>query len=409
MADPLDVLRQPLAPLAPDPTFAARLRAQIERALARTRKGAVMRTATLEPVTHAGVVPYIAVADARRAIEWYVDALGARRRGDPIVMPDGRIGHAELEIAGGVVMLSDAHPEIGVVAPDPVGGVAVTLHAEVADVDPVIRRAVGAGAVLEREPADHPYGRNAVLRDPFGHRWMLTSPPAPVALNPRHGDLGYVSLWVPDVDRARAFYGRVLGWRYEGHQVQGLSLHHGLWGGEQHNTLFLCMTVDDLDGAVARVRAAGGTAEDPHQEPYGLLSLCVDDQGMRFALFEPPPGPAGKGPENGARHGDLSYVTLEVADSARFRAFFGAVLGWRFHPGRVDDGWGVDDVVPMIGLQGGHAEATGVPMYRVDDIDDAVARVRSAGGTATDPERQPYGITSTCVDDQGTRFYLGQH
>ena len=62
----------------------------------------------------------------------------------------------------------------------------------------------------------------------------------------------------------------------------------------------------------------------------------------------------------------------------------------------------------MTGMHGGHDVATGVPMYRVDDIEAAVARVRAAGGTATDPERQPYGISAECVDDQGTRFYLGQ-
>jgi hypothetical protein len=49
-----------------------------------------------------------------------------------------------------------------------------------------------------------------------------------------------------------------------------------------------------------------------------------------------------------------------------------------------------------------------VPMYRVGDVVTAVDAVRGAGGTATDPERQPYGITATCTDDQGTRFYLGQ-
>jgi predicted enzyme related to lactoylglutathione lyase len=49
-----------------------------------------------------------------------------------------------------------------------------------------------------------------------------------------------------------------------------------------------------------------------------------------------------------------------------------------------------------------------VPMYRVDDIAVAVERVRASGGEASDPERQPYGHTSTCADDQGTRFYLGQ-
>ena len=62
----------------------------------------------------------------------------------------------------------------------------------------------------------------------------------------------------------------------------------------------------------------------------------------------------------------------------------------------------------MVGISGGHALATTVPMYRVDDIARAVDRVRTAGGTASAPEAQPYGITSTCTDDQGTRFYLGQ-
>jgi predicted enzyme related to lactoylglutathione lyase len=47
-------------------------------------------------------------------------------------------------------------------------------------------------------------------------------------------------------------------------------------------------------------------------------------------------------------------------------------------------------------------------MYSVGDIAPAVERVRAAGGTATEPDRRPYGITAECADDQGTRFYLGQ-
>jgi predicted enzyme related to lactoylglutathione lyase len=84
------------------------------------------------------------------------------------------------------------------------------------------------------------------------------------------------------------------------------------------------------------------------------------------------------------------------------------VLGWRFSPGRVPDGWAVEDVVPMTGMHGGHDEATVVPMYRVDDVVAAVERVRAAGGSSTDPERRPYGLSADCVDNQGTRFYLGE-
>ena len=362
------------------------------------------------------VTPYIAVADARRALDWYAEAFGARRRGDPIVMPDGRIGHAEIEVEGGLLMLSDAHPEIGVVAPQPDAGATVTIHAEVGDVDALAARAVGLGATVEREPGDNPYGRVAVLRDPFGHRWMLNTPPGrgpATAQARREGDLAYVSLWVPDADRAADFFAKVLGWEYAAtgggvtRQVAGQPTPHGILGGQRRSTLFLCIGVDDADAAVDRVRAAGGQADPPHREVYGVIADCTDDQGVAFALFEL----SGAGPRPGrerARQGDLGYVALEVADSARTRAFYAAVAGWRFSPGRIEDGWNVIDVAPMAGISGGHPEATTVPLYRVDDIDAAVARVRAAGGTATDPQRHPYGTTAGCVDDQGTRFQLGE-
>jgi predicted enzyme related to lactoylglutathione lyase len=85
----------------------------------------------------------------------------------------------------------------------------------------------------------------------------------------------------------------------------------------------------------------------------------------------------------------------------------GAVAGWRFGPGQVEDGWSVQSPSPMVGMAGGRSGVV-TPMWRVDDIDAAVGRVREAGGTATDPERQPYGTTSECTDDQGARFWLGQ-
>jgi uncharacterized glyoxalase superfamily protein PhnB len=411
MPDAFEVLRSPLIPAAPDPAFVARLRSRVQRALAQP-EGADMSTAVVEDTPRpAALIPYLAVGDARAALDWYVAALGARRRGDPIVMPDGRIGHAELELRGQPLYLSDESPESHVGAPRAGADATVTLVLEVADVDATVERAVAEGASLERPPTDHPYGRNAVIRDPFGHRWMVSGQPNRL----RQGDLAYVSLWVPDVVTAAEFYAAALGWTYEpgsagqGRQVVGTTLNHGLWGGEPRPTLFLCFAVDDLGEALARVRAAGGSHEAPSQHDYGLVAMCQDDQGMPFSLYQLEQGdPGARGPANGARPGDLSYVTMEVADSGRARAFFGSVLGWRFRPGRVDDGWGVEDVVPMTGMQGGHDVATVVPMYRVEDVAAAVERVRAAGGTATDPQAQPYGVTAECVDNQGTRFYLGE-
>ena len=44
------------------------------------------------------LTPYLCVADARAAIEWYVAALGAEIAYKPIVMDNGRVGHCELAI-----------------------------------------------------------------------------------------------------------------------------------------------------------------------------------------------------------------------------------------------------------------------------------------------------------------------
>ena len=117
--------------------------------------------------------PYICTKDARAAVDWYVDAMGAAITYEPIVMDDSRIGHVELSFGGATVMMSDAYPEIHVEAPADGRGAAVTLYLTTDDVDTVTQRAVERGAILDRGPEDSDHGRTAVFRDPFGHRWML--------------------------------------------------------------------------------------------------------------------------------------------------------------------------------------------------------------------------------------------
>jgi PhnB protein len=121
------------------------------------------------------LTPYLCVADARAAVEWYVDALGAEVTDAPIEMPDGRIGHVELAVNGAGWMMSDEFAEANVAAPDPARGSAVSLHLTVVDVDAFAARVQAAGVTMDRGPEDsEPAGRVAVFRDPFGHRWFLT-------------------------------------------------------------------------------------------------------------------------------------------------------------------------------------------------------------------------------------------
>lgn len=116
---------------------------------------------------------YLHVENAAEAIDFYTKAFGAREK-MRLVEPGGRLGHAEIDFDGKTLMLADEFPEYGIRGPRAIGGTSVTLHLHVDDADEVIRRAVAAGATLEREPRDEFYGeRSGCVRDPFGHRWNI--------------------------------------------------------------------------------------------------------------------------------------------------------------------------------------------------------------------------------------------
>jgi predicted enzyme related to lactoylglutathione lyase len=172
--------------------------------------------------------------------------------------------------------------------------------------------------------------------------------------------------------------------------------------------IHLIRHVADIEAAVARVRELGGTADDVYDTPYGLRTRCLDDQGNGFSLVQENGGAATTSSENGDRPGDLAYVTMCPGDEQRAATFYGGLFGWQFRAGGVEHGLQVDGPTPQMGIWGGTGRQNVVLMYRVDDVEAAVAKVRELGGQATDPAQMPYGITSDCVDDQGMTFYLGQ-
>jgi predicted enzyme related to lactoylglutathione lyase len=407
VTDPLHVLHSDDLPVQPDPGFAARLRRRLESALT-TPEGVTMTEPTQTTLPRPAALPYLTVADARAAITWYTDTFGASVQGEPIVMADNRIGHAELALAGGVLYLADEYPEMGLTAPV-AGATSVSLMLAVSDTDAALRKAGDAGAHVEREPYENYGSRSASIIDPFGHRWMLTGPVTGAATPIQHGDVGYVSLWTLDTTRAAAFYGHVLGWTFDPAtgQVTNTSQRIGIYG-VGVNTLFCCYAVTDLEGARQSILRGGGQPGTVTEFDFGTVLDATDPQGTPFAVFVP--APATPRPAlNGTGPGELSYITHEVRDAAAFRAFYSGLLFWTFEPGRVDDGWQVQGAHPMTGVAGGSARAVTVPMWTVADVDDAVTRVRAAGGTVLqEPSRQSYGRMAECTDDQGARFYLGE-
>jgi uncharacterized glyoxalase superfamily protein PhnB len=117
--------------------------------------------------------PYLRINGAARAIDFYVQAFGAVER-FRLAEPSGRIGHAQLQIGPLMLMLSEAFPEYGLLAPDDDHMLGASIHLHVDDCDAWVARAVAAGATLEMPPTDQFYGeRSARLRDPFGHQWLI--------------------------------------------------------------------------------------------------------------------------------------------------------------------------------------------------------------------------------------------
>ena len=150
--------------------------------------------------------------------------------GEPFMMDDGRVGHAELALAGGVFYLADEYPEIGLKAPEP-QAISVSLMIEVPT--PMPHSTVRS----EKEHGESGAREDHGSRERHHHRPVR--PPLDAqrsrhrgdALPIQHGDVGYVSVWTPDADRAAAFYGHVLGWEFDPitHQVTNTEQHIGIF------------------------------------------------------------------------------------------------------------------------------------------------------------------------------------
>jgi PhnB protein len=121
------------------------------------------------------LTPYLAVDDASEAIEYYKQAFGAKER-VRMDAPDGKIGHAELEIGDALVMLSDPFPQASTRPPKELGGTSASVFMYVEDVDAVVKKAVDSGATVTMEVADQFWGdRFGTITDPFGHVWSIAS------------------------------------------------------------------------------------------------------------------------------------------------------------------------------------------------------------------------------------------
>ena len=133
--------------------------------------------ATVKPIPdgYPRVTPYLHVDGASKAIEFYRTVFGAKER-MRMAGPDGRIGHAELELGNSMIMVADEHPDMNIRGPKSIGGTPVTVLVYVEDVDRAFERALKAGAKELRPVENQFYGdRSGQFEDPFGHHWNVAT------------------------------------------------------------------------------------------------------------------------------------------------------------------------------------------------------------------------------------------
>ncbi len=119
------------------------------------------------------ITPYLTTRNTNEAIKFYQKAFGACEAGR-LVMPDGGIAHAEIQIGDSKIMISEESEEWGNLSPQALNGSPVNLCIYVEDVDAVFAKAIAAGASVLREVEDQFYGdRMGSLKDPFGHIWSI--------------------------------------------------------------------------------------------------------------------------------------------------------------------------------------------------------------------------------------------
>ena len=397
---------------------------------------------------------YICIAGASAALDFYRDAFGAKEL-MRLTEPDGKIGHAEIQIGDAVLSISDEYPDYGVFSPKTIGGSSVKIHLNVTDVDAFAERAIKAGATLVRPIEDQFYGdRSGQLADPFGYTWIVATHLRDVPVDEmqkevekfaqersaknsyeaginepkmrrenRHAVTPYITVHKPAevIDFVTQSFGAVEHFRATGsaggmHAEVSIGDSIVMIGGAEHiepMPTAIHLYVPDVDQAYERAVSAGAKSLMPvGDQPYGERSGGVEDsQGNRWYIATPFVPLQTIAP-------DLHTVTVyfHPIGAQRFidfvtKAFDGKELmrhaeGDMIMHAKVQIG---DSVIEL-----GEARyptqplPTAIYLY-VNDVDATYEQALKAGGTSMlAPTDQPYGDRTAWVKDPFDNvWYIG--
>ncbi|GHE31228.1 VOC family protein [Vulcaniibacterium thermophilum] len=173
--------------------------------------------------------------------------------------------------------------------------------------------------------------------------------------------------------------------------------------------------VEDCDYAAGEVRALGGSVvvEPFDVDPHARVAVCADPGGAVFSLYQPYDHP---GVEAVRERNAVCWVELATRDIERDEAFYTRLFEWSMHS---------HDASPVPYRLFGNADGTlgglmqmtpewgEIPAHwslyvQVEDVDAAVARAQTLGGTVCVPAFDAPGVGRIArIDDPaGAGFYL---
>ncbi|MEV5574275.1 VOC family protein [Spirillospora sp. NPDC052269] len=245
--------------------------------------------------------------------------------------------------------------------------------------------------------------------------------------NPPLGTPNYIDIGIPDIARAKAFYGELFGWTFQdlgpdamgyeavmldGRMIAGMVQVSGEDTGGSHwwNLYF---STDDADATIKRVTDAGGEVVQPVGDVFehGRMAMLKDPTGAQFGLWQGKSMP-GSGIVN--EPGSFTWEELHTRDTAAACSFYESVFDLR--PVKIDAGPDMefyalarpDDAERPIGgiaRDDDRELPQWVVYFQVADADQAVQRVKDGGGALKDgPWDTPYGRMADVRDPFGVEF-----
>src|SRR5437016_547930 len=139
-----------------------------------TYSRAIEKEYSMPHFTH--LIPLLVYADIPAAHDFLVAAFGFESGGVER-NADGVAVHAEVRLGDQKIWLHRVTAEHEMGSPGTKGVMGSGLVVYVDNVDAHYERARAAGAKIDSEPTDQPYGqREYGVRDPEGHRWWFAMP-----------------------------------------------------------------------------------------------------------------------------------------------------------------------------------------------------------------------------------------